>query len=213
MEKVFFVDFDGTVTKKDTCVAMIEAFAGGNWREINEAWERKEISTEECANMIFRLFRAGIEDIRKLLDGIEIDGHFKDFLSFCRERGYKIYILSDGYDFCIETVFKKHGIELPYYANKMVYGNGFKIECFRPNPACGICGTCKTKLIEELKGDGSQVIYIGDGYSDTCPAMKADVVFAKGVLYRHCRENGKKAIYYNNFGDIINYFFQIKKSL
>ena len=200
---VFFIDFDGTITKKDTCAAMVEAFAGDGWREINERWERKEISTEQCANMTFSLFQADISDLKRLMDTMEIDEFFKEFLGLCRKRDYGVYVLSDGYDFCIEAVLGKQGIELPYYANRMVYDESFKIECSGINPDCGICGTCKTRLIKELKGEGNLVVYIGDGYSDTCPVTMADVIFAKKDLYRYCRDNGISARYFDTFGDII----------
>lgn len=202
---VLFVDFDGTITKQDVCAAMVEAFAGAGWREINKRWERKEISTEQCANMTFNLFQADLSDLKRLLDTMEIDEYFKEFLGLCRERGHRVYVLSDGYDLCIEAVFEKYHINVPYYANRMIYDGSFKIECPGTNPACGICGTCKTRLMEELKGEGNTVVYIGDGYSDTCPATRADVVFAKKDLYRFCRDNGVSARYFTDFKEIIIY--------
>lgn len=207
---VLFVDFDGTITKKDTCAAMVEAFAGEGWREIDERWERKEISTEQCANMTFNLFQADLSDLKRLLDTMEIDEHFLEFLELCRNRDHRVYVLSDGYDFCIEAVFEKYQIEVPYYANRMVYDGGFKIECSSINLQCGICGTCKTRLVEKLKGKGNTVIYVGDGYSDTCPATKADIVFAKKDLYRFCRDNGIGARYYDDFSNIISYLDSLK---
>lgn len=208
MKRTIFIDFDGTITKVDTCAAMVEAFAAEGWQEINEKWERKELSTQDCANRTFQLFDAGIEDISKLMESMEIDDFFKDFLNICRELGYKVYVLSDGYDYCIDAVFQKNDIEAPYYANRMMYEQGFKIECAHFNEACGNCGTCKTKLMAALKEVGSQTVYIGDGYSDTCPAMNADIVFAKGDLYKYCQDKGIRAILYNNFADIICYFHQ-----
>lgn len=205
MNKIFFIDFDGTITRADTCATMVEAFAKGDWEQINHLWEEKKLSTEECANLTFQMFRATPEDIRKLVESIEIDEYFKAFLAFCSERDYSAYVLSDGYDFNIRTVFQKHGIDLPFYANRMVYDGGFKIECPHLNPDCGNCGVCKTKLMEELREPGRQAVYIGDGYSDTCPAGKADLVFAKGTLYRYCREKGIAAHHFNNFYDIITY--------
>jgi 2,3-diketo-5-methylthio-1-phosphopentane phosphatase len=206
MKKTIFIDFDGTITKVDTCAAMVEAFAAGGWQEINEKWERKELSTQECANSTFALFQAGMEDIKKLMESMEIDDFFKEFLHLCRERGYKVYVLSDGYDYCIEAVLRKYNLKVPYYANKMVYDNGFQIECTNFNKLCGNCGTCKTILMKALKGEGSKSVYIGDGYSDTCPAVNADIVFAKGDLYNYCLEKRIKAVHYNTFADIIMYF-------
>lgn len=204
MEKIFFIDFDGTITKIDTIVAVVNAFAADGWKEINEMWERKEFTTEECANRVFRLLNAAPADLKRLLENIEIDDYFLDFLTFCGDRGYKAYVLSDGYDFHIETVFDKYGIDLPYYANRLISNNdGFQISCTYANPSCGKCGTCKTALIKKLNQEGRQVIYIGDGYSDTCPAEQADLIFAKDVLYEYCVKHGIAAIHFDNFRDIL----------
>ena len=203
MSRTFFVDFDGTITKVDTCNAMVRAFAAPGWEALNELWEKKQLSTEACANETFKLFRADLEDLRRLLEKVEIDDCFPAFLEICRTRGDRVIVLSDGYDFNISTIFQKFGIDLPFYANRMVYDGGFRIECPHLNPDCGHCGTCKSRLMEELRDPKGQTVYIGDGYSDTCPAGHADLVFAKGALYRYCQEKGIEAHYFDNFCDII----------
>jgi len=203
MKKIFFIDFDGTITKVDTCAAMVEAFARDGWKEINQMWENKELSTQECANRTFELFDTTPADIKKFIDSMEIDDYFIDFLNLCRSKDYKIYILSDGYDFNIQTILDKYNIDVPYYANQLVYTSVFKIQCPHINESCGNCGTCKTSLMYKLREKGSQTIYIGDGYSDTCPALNADLVFAKGTLYKFCTEKGLNVIQYDNFNDII----------
>ncbi|WHH57815.1 MtnX-like HAD-IB family phosphatase [Petroclostridium sp. X23] len=205
MEKIIFIDFDGTITKKDTCAAMIEEFAKDGWQEINRLWENKELSTEECANATFKLFDAAPQDIINLMHTIEIDEYFTAFLSLCKAKGYEVYVLSDGYDLNIETIFKRYDIRLKYYSNKLLYNvdHGFSIECPHKNASCGKCGNCKTTWINNLKSEGDEVIYIGDGYSDMCPAGIADLVFAKGVLSQYCIEKGIHTKCFENFKDII----------
>ncbi|MFY9140308.1 MAG: HAD-IB family phosphatase, partial [Thermacetogeniaceae bacterium] len=157
MKRVFFLDFDGTITKIDTCFLMVNTFAGDGWKEIDEQWERKEITTEECASLTFKLFRADLDDVRKLIETVEIDDYFMEFLDLCRKQGDDVYVLSDGYDLIIDMVFKRYGIEVPYYANRMIYEDGFQIACPYLNPDCGQCGTCKSSLMKRLKGDAEQV--------------------------------------------------------
>ncbi|MEA1962598.1 MAG: MtnX-like HAD-IB family phosphatase, partial [Bacillota bacterium] len=186
-----------------TCSAMVETFARDGWQEINRLWEQKELSTEECANKTFELFDAVPDDIKKLMKSIEIDDYFIAFLKLCKRQEDKVYILSDGYDLNIQTILKKYNIDVPYFCNRLIYTDKFMIQCPHINQSCGKCGTCKTTLMKQLKEPGSQTIYIGDGYSDTCPATHADIVYAKGSLYAFCMENGIDAIPYQSFKDII----------
>lgn len=208
MKKVFFLDFDGTITKIDTCYLLVNKLAREGWKEIDDLWTEKKISTVECASMTFQLIESGPKEVQELIETVEIDDYFLDFLHLCRKQGHDIYILSDGYNFIIDIVLKRYGIDVPYYANQMIYQNGFQIACSYLNPDCGRCGTCKSSLMEKLKGDADQVIYVGDGVSDTCPASKADLVYAKDYLYQYCLEKGIPVVHFETFQEIIE---QIKE--
>jgi 2-hydroxy-3-keto-5-methylthiopentenyl-1-phosphate phosphatase len=205
MKKMFFIDFDGTITEVDTCVAVLNAFAKDGWKDINDMWERKELTTEECAERALQLINVGPGELKSFLKTIKIDDYFLDFLAFCQQRGEQVYVLSDGYDLHIDTIFCKYGIKLPYYANQLRYDSGFQIISHYKNYTCGDCGTCKTTLMKRLNKEGYQCIYIGDGCSDTCPAEHADMVFAKDMLYEHCMKHGVAATHFNNFREIILY--------
>ena len=202
MKKVFFIDFDGTITTIDTCVKMVEVFAGEGWQEINQLWEEGAISTEECARRTFALFDAQPKDISRLMHSIDIDPYFLSFIKICEEQGHQLYILSDGYDENIRLILDRYKIALPYFANKLIYEHGFSIQTPYANNDCGQCGTCKTKLMQQLLGH-AQSVYIGDGYSDICPAKHADVVYAKSALYDYCVHNGIPALPFHSFKDII----------
>ncbi len=207
MEKLnyaFFVDFDGTIATIDVCEALVLAFSREGWQELNEKWERKELSTLECARKTFKLFKSGNpEDFLSILDEVAIDPYFRDFATYCRERGYPLTILSDGYDCCIYQLLQREGLKLPYYANKLLFTPQLDIETPYSSQSCDLCGVCKLDLMEQLKKQNQKTVYIGDGYSDFCPAQKADVVFAKTKLYKHCQKVGKQAILFKNFRDIL----------
>lgn len=203
MGKIIFTDFDGTITSVDTCSAMAKVFSSDGWEEIDRLWQDKKISTEECANRTFQLFRAKPADLEEFLSTIKIDSYFLEFVKLAQIQDDKIVVLSDGYDFNINSIFHKYGINLPFYSNKLSYDGTFHIECVYTNHLCGNCGTCKTNLINSLKNDNDKVVYIGDGRSDFCPAEHADFVFAKNSLLKHCVETGIKATSYQDFGDII----------
>ncbi|AKL95651.1 2-hydroxy-3-keto-5-methylthiopentenyl-1-phosphate phosphatase MtnX [Clostridium aceticum] len=208
MEKVnyaFFVDFDGTITKRDVCEAIIMQLADSGWEEINKKWETKELSTLECAKETFKLFtRKDPEAFREIADTIEIEEGFKDFVTYCQAKGYPVYILSDGYDYYIEYILNKEGFTLPYYANQLTFSTSIEVTAPYSSKHCNLCGVCKTNLMEQLKKSSEKSIYIGDGSSDFCPVEKADYVFAKKKLLDHCLTLGRQVYGFDNFNDILN---------
>jgi 2,3-diketo-5-methylthio-1-phosphopentane phosphatase len=204
MSRNFFIDFDGTITEQDVVFTMIKTFCREGWQEINGRWERGEISTEQCAQETFNLMSAGREDILNLASAIKIDPYFPEFLRLCRQNKENVVILSDGYDLIIAHILKKAGIELPFYANRLlVEGNRFSIACTHHNKDCGRCGTCKTGLLHRLKEKNSRTVFVGDGYSDTCVAREADIILAKEPLLGYCLNNDIPALPINNFSDVI----------
>ncbi|MGF7430600.1 MtnX-like HAD-IB family phosphatase [Thermoanaerobacterium thermosaccharolyticum] len=205
MDTYILIDFDGTITKEDTCYAMVKAFARDGWQDIEKDWEEGKISTEECALETFKLMDMDEKKLRSLLDKIEIDNYFKDFIDFCNERGYKIMIVSDGYDFNIKTILKKYDIDIDYYSNKLDFRDGEIIASFNTSADCDKCGSCKLEILKKYKGENSKVIFIGDGYSDICVSRYADKLFAKNVLKKYCEENNIPHIPFDNFKDIIDY--------
>jgi 2-hydroxy-3-keto-5-methylthiopentenyl-1-phosphate phosphatase len=208
MDTYVLVDFDGTITKEDTCYAMVKAFAKDGWQDIEKDWEEGKITTEECALETFKLMDMDEKKLKTLLDNIEIDSYFKDFIDFCNDRGYKIIIVSDGYDFNIKTILKKYDINIDYYSNKLDFCDGKIVASFNTSPDCDKCGSCKLEVLKKYKRESSEIIFIGDGYSDICVSRYADKLFAKDVLKKYCEENNISYIPFENFRDIIDYLRQ-----
>ncbi len=207
MKRIFFLDFDGTITLEDSCFLMIQQFCRPGWEEINEQWEQGGIGTLECARRTFALFEASREELVMFLQQIPVDPGFKDFVKIAEENGDSIFILSDGYDLNIKTIFAANGIEpIPFYANKLLYTAGkFDLDSPYHNPLCEKCGTCKTNLLEKLRGEENQTIYIGDGSSDKCPVKQADIIFAKEKLMAYCKKQGYPAKGFERFQEIIEW--------
>lgn len=208
MRITFFIDFDGTITKQDTCHSMTKAFARGDWEAIEKRWEQGQLTTVECARETFRLFDSNKNKLKQFLLNIEIDPYFIPFVNLCRQKGFEIYILSDGYDFNIKTIFEKYGITgIPFFSNELIINedNSFDIKATYASLNCTRCGTCKTEIFERLKKPDALSVYIGDGISDTCAAQKADKIFAKGKLLKYCMNNDIKAQAFKDFSEIIKW--------
>jgi 2,3-diketo-5-methylthio-1-phosphopentane phosphatase len=211
MGKVFMLDFDGTITKKDTVATMVKEFCDDGWQELNRSWEQGLISTEDCANQTFALFNATLEDIYQLLDTIELDDYFIKFVQLCRKKDYPIYILSDGYEQFIKYILKRHGLEdMKIYANKLNINedNIFSIQCTYNDPQCKKCGTCKKKLLHQLSANKT-IVYVGDGYTDMCVCQDANILFAKDSLLEYCHQHHIPARPYTSFKQIIDWLITL----
>jgi 2-hydroxy-3-keto-5-methylthiopentenyl-1-phosphate phosphatase len=201
-------DFDGTACTVDMGNRLLDRFAGAGWRDIGHAYSADEIGSCVAYTKIAPLIRGNrgrmLEYVRTTA---ALDPSFVEFYRFCRECGYDLKIASDGLDFYIEAVLKKHGLaDIEFYANTTVFGPGEGLAITFPhlNNSCGKCGTCKSTIVRRCRDQYEKIIYIGDSYSDICPSKTADIVFAKHILYEKCKENGTDCIYYNNFYDIVN---------
>jgi 2,3-diketo-5-methylthio-1-phosphopentane phosphatase len=202
---IFFVDFDGTISKEDVCAAMVKKFAAPGWQELNQLWEAGKLSTRECAQRTLDLMHMTPIDSDAFTREQEIDPTFINFAVWAREQGHPLYILSDGYANHIGPILEKYQLQIPFYANQMHYRQGWQIETPHDNPRCGRCGVCKSKIMLDLMDPGGTNIYIGDGYSDRCPAHFANLVFAKESLAAYCAREGIAAHYYNNFQDVLRH--------
>jgi 2,3-diketo-5-methylthio-1-phosphopentane phosphatase len=199
---MLFVDFDGTISKEDVCSTMVKKFAREGWEEINTLWEEGVLSTEDCANRTLELMEVEPEVLEDFFATVDIDDSFMPFVNWMGYKKIPLYILSDGYDNYITKVLMRHELNLPYYANHLEYKEGWQIKCLHWDKECKKCGVCKTALVQELLQTGYASVYIGDGYSDICPAEHCNIVFAKKDLARLCLEKGIPFYHYENFTDV-----------
>jgi 2,3-diketo-5-methylthio-1-phosphopentane phosphatase len=210
---MIFVDFDGTISKEDVCSTMVKKFAREGWEEINCLWEERALSTEECANRTLELMDVEPRELAKFFNAVDIDLSFKPFVNWTEHNNYPLYILSDGYDNYISEVLVRHGLKIPYYANHLEYEEGWRIRCLHLDKECKVCGVCKTSLVEELLKPGYTSVYIGDGYSDICPAEYCNIVFAKKHLARLCQEKSIPFYPYDNFIDVQRTLISLENEL
>lgn len=205
-ELIVVSDFDGTITQKDGLYYFIKEYAKGDWEKIEQDWVEGKISSKECLIEEFKLVPDLSEElIAGFIKTVEIDESFKDFYLQTVDNNIDFCIVSDGIDYFINKILKNHGLN----NIKIISNHGeFRGEFFElkfPNDYSGCknnSGTCKCKVISDLKGEYNKVAYIGDGVSDFCVADKADILYAKSKLLNFCTGNRIKCIPYNNFSDI-----------
>lgn len=205
MKKAFIVDFDGTMAKDDIGHMIIKKFAQSGWRKWEDLWIERRITTSMMAEAQWDLVTAAPEEILEFVSTINLNEGFKEFSEFIIKEGYRLVIVSDGFDFYINPFLKQKGFEdLEVSCSHLEYKDGWKFSFPNKNKSCVHCGNCKKTVVSKLKAEGYKVHYVGDGFSDRCSCIEADVVYATSHLARFCDDHKIPHIKFKNFRDILN---------
>ncbi len=204
-----FCDFDGTITKNDVGDLFFETFGDKTfYRWLVEKWRDYEISSKEMWEKIAEKVKVDEDEMGKLILSQEIDPYFPEFVKLCKDNGIEIFIVSDGFDFYIRKILERNGLsDVKFFSNKLWIEDGkVALDFPYPDSVCRICGNCKRNHMLTLSADEDIIIYIGDGYSDRCPAEYADIVFGKKELLKFCRERNIPVYEFETFKDVIEQF-------
>lgn len=211
-----FIDFDGTVTKKDIGEHMFLKFGDADKAyEIIKRWMNNEISSADTwVELCATVKNIDMAKFDSFLSEAEIEEGFSEFVEFCKMNNCEIKILSDGLDYYIDKILSDHGFNnIEYFSNKLVFDENNNLIPNFPytDEECKICANCKRNHILNNSSDDDFTIYIGDGLSDTCPAQFVDFIFAKRSLLKFCEKNRISYFPYNNFYDIKNRLDELMK--
>lgn len=208
-----FIDFDGTITVNDVGDALFERFGGSASTVSIEEYREERISAVECFRR--ECAACGIIDAAQMnafLDSQPIDKTFPDFVGFCNTAGVEAVILSDGMDYYIDRILSRHGLgAVKRFSNHLSLqpvdvGRTVRFVPEFPftDEVCDRCACCKRNHILTMSADDDLIVYVGEGYSDRCPARFADIIFAKDELLRYCQRENISYFEYTTFADIQN---------
>ncbi len=203
---ILFLDFDGTISKCDAIDLILERFADESWRIVEEQWKSGAIGSRECLREQVALINASESEINGLLDEIKLDEGFTKLIETCRRHKIETYIISDGFDYCIERILSgtKFAQKLPVYSSHLEFTDGVWQTAFPHDGSfCEHdCATCKPQVMKNLNPNNAPTIFIGDGLSDRYAARTASLVFAKKGLARYCAAENIEFAEYHNLGDV-----------
>ncbi|AHM55534.1 2,3-diketo-5-methylthio-1-phosphopentane phosphatase [Peptoclostridium acidaminophilum DSM 3953] len=206
MDYIVVCDFDGTITLKDTCFELVKSYAVDDWRALDRLWQEGIHDASHISQMLLDMIKITPAELERFSRSMEIDPYFKEFKDELASAGIELYIVSDGYDLLIDPVLLQNdlaGIEC--FSNQIKFEpSGLK--GYFPNKGrnCSKCGSCKFEIIKLLK-TGRKVIYVGDGHSDRCAGLVADIIYAKGDLASLLKEQGIAFVEYSDFSDVLSH--------
>lgn len=208
--KYYILDFDGTITLKDTLVSAFDKYCIDDWMIPENIMRNGMISRTQSLFEEVELMRVSETELYGFLAGeIRFRDGFDRFIRRVSENGDRMIILSGGFSSFIEFLLRKGGYD---HQSMQVSANDIKYmgeSCweFVPNPdalppMCGICPNCKRAVVEKIKNEGYETVYVGDGDTDFCASVFADEIFACGELAQRLKEQGIKHRIFNSFDDI-----------
>ena len=198
-------DFDGTVTRQDTLVEILNRFGSPAWTRVQEQVVAGELSIREGLQSEMGSVRATREELEQLLSTrIEVDPSFPGFLKSMRAQGIPVVLISGGFDLCMETVMVQAGLwPIPSLGNRLLQSNGsWRVDFPYTSSTCTSCGHCKADPIRNWGHQGYTTVFVGNGVTDRCAAMAASLTFAKDELGQWCRREEIPAIPFQTFDDV-----------
>ncbi|RKX29537.1 MAG: hypothetical protein DRP47_01495 [Candidatus Zixiibacteriota bacterium] len=202
-----FCDFDGTIARRDVGYSIFHHFSNSRNDELLPDWKAGRLSSRDCLLKEAEMSPMTEEELFSFIDQFEFDSGFAPFVEKCQVVSIDLIIVSDGLDLYIDYLLKREGFEhLKLIVNHgYIDGNRLIIEFPHHNQICRKCGSCKGERIQEYRQQhegNTNIIFVGDGYSDACATTEADVLFAKKDLERYCRMRNIKYQLYDDFFDV-----------
>jgi 2,3-diketo-5-methylthio-1-phosphopentane phosphatase len=191
--RTLVVDFDGTITEQDLLDTIAQVFGDVEvYKEVDEGLDDHSLTLNEVIRREFEPVRAPLGEVRDwVLENVRVRPGFRDVVELARERGWRFVIVSSGFRELIEPVLEREGLTGVELMSNSVDPDpeGWKVQ-FRVSETCEVCGQpCKRSTAAAL-ADGTELVYVGDGYSDRCAAESADLVFARRGLASYLEERG-----------------------
>lgn len=170
------LDWDGTVTERDTLHMTIERFGDlGVFRRMESELERLTLREVIAAEM--ETIRAPLEEVVAwLLDHVRIRPGFAELVA-----AHDPLIVSAGFHELIGPVLAREGLTARVVASHVEPDPAGWRAVFPDEARCLVCGEhCKRLAVEGL----GRFAYVGDGVSDRCVSLAAERRFARAGLAR-----------------------------
>ena len=202
------VDFDGTITTRDTLHVIVEQFgAAGVWDRLEPRLRSGEISIEDAMSEQFAAVDATRDEVLPaIFEHSQIRDGFAEFIAWTASHHMPVVVISAGFRDVIDAMLQHAGIEgLMIHSNDIRFSrDGARLIFAERGAPCGICGRrCKRHVLGTVRDTDQPLVYVGDGISDRCASRMADLIFARASLAEDLAAEGHPFLAYESFYDVI----------
>ena len=198
-------DFDGTITNHDTLERLLDRFGTPEWIAIEKRLEQGLLTVDDAFQQQMTLLDVSLDEALETLDKtIQVDTTIGECAQEVIAAGGKFTIISAGFHEIIAHMLDgKIPEEVNIYANRIQINDNHWTVIPSPSPKLkGLCTHCKRYWVEQAKQQGDYIIYVGDGFTDRCPAEAADRVYARKSLWEYRIQQGLPTSPFRDFRSI-----------
>ncbi len=169
------LDWDGTVTVRDTQWMLLERFGDRSVFDRTEDGLGATLSFRDVMEVQMATVTASLDEaVAFLVAEAEVRSGFRELAA-----RYNPLVLSSGFHETIAPILERERVAVDVRANRLdPRPDGWRVIWADETP-CPVCGDlCKRRALPSER----PLVYVGDGYSDRCAAIAADRVFAHRAL-------------------------------
>ncbi len=177
------LDWDGTITERDTLHMAIEEFGDVDVFHALEARAGRELTLNEVIGVEMATISAPFDEVLDwLLDTVVVRPGLPELVA-----AHEPLIISAGFHELIQPVLDREGVTAAVVANRVEADPTGWRATFLEREACAVCGEpCKRVALAGME----PYVYVGDGLSDRCGSLAAERVFARSGLAQYLTEQG-----------------------
>ena len=209
MKLAVLSDFDGTVTLNDTFENVLEKFAQGDWRVVDDQYVKGEITLEECLRRQGAMVKASKPQILDEMDGVTMfRPGFDNLIDYCKTNQYPLVLVSAGLDFVIKHFLRRkkwrNKVEL-YAAAAKCTPTGIRFDFPKPKDNRSI--SLKDDIVRYYKTKADRVAYVGDGRWDLHALRNSDLRFTirGSKLAEICKEQDVQSTTVSDFKEVVTF--------
>ena len=204
-----FCDFDGTITKSDSFVKMLQEFAPQSSQQILSLIYDRSLTLKEGVKQLLNTIES--DRYQQIIDStadLSIRPGFSELLDFLIAHHIPLVVVSGGLRDMVEAVLKTEVNQQPLIERvTAIYAadidrSGEYLQGYSQFTSDREL-VAKAKIMAQYPA--SYTIAIGDSVTDINMALKADLVFARDRLVTYLKAENKAYIPWNDFFDVRDY--------
>ncbi|CZR63346.1 probable Phosphoserine phosphatase [Phialocephala subalpina] len=218
---IFFTDFDGTITQKDSNDYMTDNLGYGQIKRKQgnrDVLDGKMTFRDSFREMLDSVKTPFDECIKILQEAIKLDPYFKEFYEYARQNNIPVVVLSGGMTpivrgLLVHLLGEEHGNEMQIVSNDVGPRDGKSINeeggwqiVYHDDTHFGHDKSLEIRPYANLPADQRPTMfYAGDGVSDFSAASETDLLFAKKGhdLITYCLRDGTPFTVFEDWSSIL----------